>query len=327
MPSRYINPYTDFGFKKLFGEEANKDLLIDFLNAVLPPEHHVKTLTFRNPANMPDSPLQRMAVFDIACRSHNNESFIVEMQKAPQHYFKDRSVFYSTFPIRAQAYKGDWNYNLNQIYFIAILNFMYDKKKDCQKFLREVSLKDQDGEEFYEKLQYQFFQMPLFTKTESELENRKDKWFYFLKNLTNFDDIPAILKEPIFERAFNTAEYVKLPLIDQAVYEHDLKIYRDNYSVLKTAKDDGIKKGIKIGFEKGIEKGKAEGLVEGEAKGKAEGLAEGEAKGKAEGLAEGEAKRQTEIARNLIQLGIDVETISKGTGLSIDEINKLLVSQ
>ncbi|MDR1493412.1 MAG: Rpn family recombination-promoting nuclease/putative transposase [Planctomycetaceae bacterium] len=279
MPSRYINPYTDFGFKKLFGEEANKDLLIDFLNAVLPPEHQVKTLTFQNPENMPDSPLQRMVVFDIACKNQNDESFTVEMQKAPQHNFKDRSVFYSTFPIRKQAPKGDWDYKLNQIYFIAILNFIYDENEDRRKFLSEVSLKDQDGNEFYEKLQYLFFQMPLFKKNENELQTRKDKWFYFLKNLTNFDDIPTILKEPIFERAFDTAEYIKLPLNEQEIYEHDLKIYRDNYSVLKTAKDEGI------------EIGKAEG--------------------------------KTEIARNLKQLGIDSETISKATGLSIDEIQKL----
>ncbi|MDR1492321.1 MAG: Rpn family recombination-promoting nuclease/putative transposase [Planctomycetaceae bacterium] len=295
MPSRYINPYTDFGFKKLFGEEANKDLLIDFLNAVLPPEHQVKTLTFQNPENMPDSPLQRMAVFDIACKNQNDESFTVEMQKAPQHNFKDRSVFYSTFPIRKQAPKGDWDYKLNQIYFIAILNFVYDEKEDRQKFLSEVSLKDQDGKEFYEKLQYLFFQMPLFKKNETELQTRKDKWFYFLKNLTNFDDIPTILKEPIFERAFDTAEYIKLPLHEQEIYEHDLKIYRDNYSVLKTAKDEGITEGIEIGKAEGIEIGKTEG----------------------------KAERETEIARNLKQLGIDYETISKGTGLSIDEIKKL----
>ncbi|MDR3197434.1 MAG: Rpn family recombination-promoting nuclease/putative transposase, partial [Planctomycetaceae bacterium] len=89
MPSRYINPYTDFGFKKLFGEEANKDLLVDFLNAVLPPENHIADLRFRNPQQMSDKDTNRNAVFDIACVGDNNESFIVEMQKAKQLYFKD----------------------------------------------------------------------------------------------------------------------------------------------------------------------------------------------------------------------------------------------
>ncbi|MDR1267909.1 MAG: Rpn family recombination-promoting nuclease/putative transposase [Planctomycetaceae bacterium] len=283
MTSRYIDPYTDFGFKKLFGEEAHKDLLIDFLNAVLPEDRQIETLTFQNPENRPDSPLQRLALFDIFCRSKTGEQFIVEMQKVEQEFFRDRSVFYSTFPIRKQAVKGAWDFNLKQVYFVAILNFRYDEKEDRQKFLREVTLKDQDGDLFYDKLYFLFFQMPLFTKTESELQTRKDKWFYFLKNLVDFDTIPAILQEPVFERAFEIAEYVKLPLEEQERYEHDLKIYRDNYATLKTAEN------------KGIEIGKTEGRAE----------------------------RQVEIARNFKRLGVDPETIAQATGLSIDEIKKL----
>ncbi|MDR1268639.1 MAG: Rpn family recombination-promoting nuclease/putative transposase [Planctomycetaceae bacterium] len=295
MIARYINPYTDFGFKKLFGEEANKDLLMDFLNAVLPSDHQVQTLAFQNPDHLPDSPFQRFAVFDIACISQSGEQFVVEMQKAAQHYYKDRSVYYSTFPIQRQAPKGEWNYCMKRFYFIAILNFEYNEQEDFKKFLREVDLKDQDGDPFFDKVQFMFFQMPLFNKTESELHTRKDKWFYFLKNLENFESIPGILKEPLFEQAFNTAEYVKLPPKEQEIYEHDLKIYRDNYSVLQTAENKGIAEGIEIG--------------------RAEGLAEGEAKGKAEG--------QTEIARNLKRLGVDPATIAQATGLSITEIEKL----
>ncbi|MDR0609665.1 MAG: Rpn family recombination-promoting nuclease/putative transposase, partial [Planctomycetaceae bacterium] len=108
--SRYINPYTDFGFKKLFGEEANKDLLIDFLNTLLPSKHQISTLEFRNPDQLGDSPPDRRAVFDIYCENAAKESFIIEMQKAEQEYFKDRSVYYVTFPIRHQGQKGTWNY-------------------------------------------------------------------------------------------------------------------------------------------------------------------------------------------------------------------------
>ena len=91
--SRYLNPYTDFGFKKLFGEEANKDLLSDFLNQLLPPKHQIAELHFRNPENLPDSPIERKAIFDIYCKSVTGEDFIVEMQKAKlislktEHYF------------------------------------------------------------------------------------------------------------------------------------------------------------------------------------------------------------------------------------------------
>jgi predicted transposase/invertase (TIGR01784 family) len=213
------------------------------------------------------------------------------MQKAAQHYFRDRAVFYSTFLINEQAPQGGWNYALQSVYFVAILNFTYDEQEDQQKFFREVSLKDQDGDEFYNKLYYHFYQMPLFTKTESELRTRKDKWFYFLKNLESFDDIPMGLRESVFERAFAIAEECRLSPKERARYMHDLKVYRDNYAVMDTARFRGFQQG----------------------------LAEGEAKG----LAEGEAKKARETARNMLKDGFDITLIGKYTGLSQNEIERL----
>ncbi len=106
---KYINPYTDFGFKKLFGEEGNKDLLIDFLNQLLPPHHQIAELTFRNTETLADLPVDRKAIFDIHCMATSGERFVVEMQKAKVKFFKDRSLFYVTFPIRDQAEKGEWS--------------------------------------------------------------------------------------------------------------------------------------------------------------------------------------------------------------------------
>jgi predicted transposase/invertase (TIGR01784 family) len=162
--SKYINPYTDFGFKKLFGEEANKDLLIDFLNQLLPAHHQIAELSFRNSENLGEMLHERKAIFDIHCQSITGERFIVEMQKAKINFFKDRSLFYSTFPIREQAQKGDWDFRLTPIYMIAVLDFQYDEKEERQKFLRSVNLKDQDGDVFYDKLNFKFIQMPLFKK-------------------------------------------------------------------------------------------------------------------------------------------------------------------
>jgi len=161
--SRYINPYTDFGFKKLFGEEANKDLLIDFLNAVLPPENKIAHLEFRNSEQLPDNIVDRKAVFDIACTGENGQSFTVEMQKAKQLYFKDRALFYSAFPIQRQAHRGDWNFKLNPVFLVAVLDFEYDEREERRKIYRLVSLKDQDGDEFTDRLKMVFLQMPLFT--------------------------------------------------------------------------------------------------------------------------------------------------------------------
>ena len=158
--SRYINPYTDFGFKKLFGEEVNKDLLIDFLNQLLPAHHQIQSLHFKNVEQLPLYPDDRKAIFDIYCISPAGEYFTVEMQKARMDHFKDRALFYSTFPIQEQAKRGLWNFELSAVYFIVILDFITDHADDTLKFRQDVSLRDQDGELFYDKFHFCFLQMP-----------------------------------------------------------------------------------------------------------------------------------------------------------------------
>jgi predicted transposase/invertase (TIGR01784 family) len=169
------------------------------------------------------------------------------MQKASQRFFKDRALFWTSFLIRNQAPKGlidgkPWDFDLKAIYLIAVLGFEYDQEEEKHKFIRDVQLKDQDGDLFYKKLRCRFLQMPLFTKTEPELMTRGDKWHYFLKNLESFDSIPSIFREPIFERAFATAEMANLSKEEAFQYEASQIAQWDNYSVLETAK-----------FEKSVE--------------------------------------------------------------------------
>jgi len=240
VKTKYINPYTDFGFKRLFGVEGNKDLLVDFLNQLLPAKHQIKDLSFKNTENIPDLPEERKAIYDIHCESITGERFIVEMQKAKIKYFKDRAVFYITFPIKDQADKGEWNYKLNPIYYIALLDFEYEPrdedKKIFPKFRRDVMLLDiEDFQVFYEKLRFTFLQMPAFNKKEGELKNHYDKWCYFLQNLENLDNIPDILKEPIFEKAFKTAEIANLSKDEYKKYIDSLDAYREVKGVRETA--------------------------------------------------------------------------------------------
>jgi predicted transposase/invertase (TIGR01784 family) len=240
--SKYINPYTDFGFKKLFGEDANKDLLIDFLNQLLPQHHQIATLSFRNSENLSEFAFERKAIFDIHCEAQNGERFIVEMQKAKINFFKDRSLFYTTFPIREQAKRGEWDFRLTPIYMIAILDFLYDEEAEKQKFLRSVALRDQDGELFYDKLHFKFIQMPLFHKTENELVSHFDKWIFFLKTLETTNAIPDILRESIFEKAFHEAEIAAMNSEEFEEYQKSLMSYIEVKEVVKTAESDGIKK-------------------------------------------------------------------------------------
>lgn len=240
--SRYINPYTDFGFKKLFGEEANKDLLIDFLNQLLPSHHQIANLFFKNVEQLPDLPTERKAIFDIHCKAFSGEHFVVEMQKAKINFFKDRSLFYLTFPIREQAKRGEWDFSLTPIYMIAILDFEYDEEEERRKFLRHVQLKDQDCDVFYDKLHFKFIQMPMFNKEEHELVTHFDKWIYFLKKLETFDDIPAILNEPIFKKAFKTAEVANMSPEQRNEYEQSRLSYLEVKEAVNTAEMDGRKK-------------------------------------------------------------------------------------
>ena len=298
MISKYLNPYTDFGFKKLFGEEGSKDLLVDFLNQLLPPQHQIAELSFKNTENMSETLEQRKSVFDIYCQSASGERFIVEMQKASIKYFKDRSLFYSTFPIREQSQKGAWDFYLLPVYFIAILNFKYDEDEEARKFRRDVCLKDQDGAIFYDKLHFKFLQMPLFNKQEHELETHFDKWIYFLKHLEDFDHIPAILNEPIFQKGFEIAELAHLSSDQYDDYLKSVLSYNEMEATVKAAADTA--------FSQGEKKGK----IEGEKK----------------GMIEGEKKGKVEIAKTMLAEGFDPETIAKITKLPLTEIQTLKAS-
>lgn len=169
--------------------------------------------------------------------------FIVEMQKAKIKFFKDRALFYITFPIREQSPKGDWDYKLLPIYYIAILDFPYDEHEEIRKFDRNVQLRDEDGFVFYDKLGFRFLQMPFFNKTENELETHYDKWCYFLKNLDSFDHIPQILNEPLFDKAFKTAELAAMTGTELFEYEQSKMVYWELKSAMDTSREEGFDDG------------------------------------------------------------------------------------
>lgn len=173
---KYINPLTDFGFKKLFGTEPNKALLIDFLNQILPKNHKIKDLTYASNEKLGHTQIDRKAIFDLFCIGEQGERFIVEMQKAKQNYFKDRSVFYASFPIQDQAKKSEWDYRLDPVYSIGILDFIFEEHKKEEELLHVVELKNQRCEVFYDKLKFIYIELPKFNKKEEELETQFDKW-------------------------------------------------------------------------------------------------------------------------------------------------------
>ena len=294
IKDRYINPFTDFGFKKIFGSEVNKDLLIAFLNTLLPAEAGiVSDLSFLPNERVGRSEYDRRAIFDLYCENEKGEKFIVEMQRAKQNYFKDRSIFYATFPIQQQAQSGSWNFCLKAVYMVGILDFVFDEDKaDNDVVHHEVKLVDRStGAVFYDKLTFIYLELPKFTKTIEELATDFDKWCFLLRHLPELTDRPARLQEKVFHKVFELAEIARYSVIEAEAYEESLKIYRYLKNVVDTAFDDG--------------------------------KAEGKAEGKVEGIAEGIHKKALEDAKQFKDAGVNIETIARCTSLPITIVEGL----
>ena len=306
MVEKYINPHTDFGFKRLFGSEFNKELLISFLNAMFRGEQNVQDVTYLNSEQLGDRIDARRAVFDVYCTNDKGERFIVEMQNVYQEFFKDRTIYYSTFPIREQAQKGgEWDFHLNSVYTIGLLNFNFaEGLEDARRWHHEVKLMEVDTKEvFYDKLTYVYVEIPKFDKKEDELESMYDKWMFVLKNLSSLMSRPASLQERVFTRLFEQAEISKFNPQELKMYEDSMNAYRDIINAIRTAE------------KKKFAEGEAEGMAKGMAKGRAEGRAEGRTEGKAEGLAN--------VAKAMLEKHMDIGMIAELTGMSADEIQKL----
>lgn len=243
LADKYVNPLTDFGFKKLFGTEPNKELVIDFLNQLLPEKHKIKDLVYSNNENIGLTQIDRKAIFDLHCRSNNGDRFIVEIQKAKQNFFKDRSVYYSTFPIQEQAKKGEWSYQLSAVYTVGILDFVFEEDKHGKEFIHRIQLKNQDCKVFYDKLTYIYLELPKFRKEEHDLIDRFDKWVYLLKHLSELQNRPKRLQDKIFKKLFEAAEIANFSLEERQAYEDSLKYYRDLKNVVDTSREEGIEEG------------------------------------------------------------------------------------
>lgn len=246
IEERYISLLTDFGFKRIFGTDPNKELLINFLNSLFDGEEVIKDVKYLNSENVGDVYTERKAIFDVYCENEKGEKFIVEMQNAYQTYFKDRSLFYSTFPIREQAPKGsDWNFCLKKVYVVALLNYkMSDEAFDSSDTIHTIALMDtKTNEVFNTKLMFKYVEVGRFDKTDEELTSLSDKWMYVLKNLSRLDNRPAALREKIFSKLFAAASVARFTPTELREYEDSLKAYRDIKNSLDTAKEEGREEG------------------------------------------------------------------------------------
>lgn len=292
--SRYINPFTDFGFKKLFGETANIDILLNFLNALEFHPEKIETLTFKTHEKLGISSIDRKAIFDLYCEDVKGNKFIVELQRVQQEFFKDRALYYSTFAIQEQAETGKWDYQLAGVYFVGILDFTLSNHiSNADKYIHSVVLMEKETKTvFYDKLEYKYIEVPKFNKKEDELVTTLDKWLYFFKYLSKLEEIPDVLNNETFIKAFGIAEMTNMDNENRLEYQASLKAYRDLHVVL----------------DEHFEKGEIKGRIEGEAIGIEKGRIEG----------------KSEIVTNMYNERMDLDTISKLTKLSIKQVKEIL---
>ena len=292
---RFVNPFTDYGWKLLFGEEASKSILIEFLNDLLEGERHVEDIKYLKTEELPENIYGRGVIFDILCESETGEKFIVELQNKAQLFVKERFIYYISRAISKQGVKGKgWNFSLYPVYGIFILNFTCP---DLRPYLRSDAayLYLDNHELFSDCSRMIFLQLPYFTKKEEECITNLDKWFYILTRMDTLERMPWKAQKAAFEKLMERAEIANFTPEEQASYEAQLDAYRVMNSAMARSKLDGKEEGIKEGMEKGIK----------------------------QGIEKGSQLKAQEVARRLKELGVDPDIISQSSGLSREEIEKL----
>ena len=270
MP-RYINPYTDFGFKRLFGTEPNKAILMAFLNALFEEEtdpklekHVITDLNYLPGEHLGILENDRRAVFDVYCETESGKKIIVEMQNSYQQFYKDRSIYYASIPIHEQGLRGAWNFELNAVYVVSIMNFSFGADSlqsnddnvsttDVNQYYHtRVMLMDTRLKTiFSDKLTLLFLETKKFNKTEDELQTQLDKWMYLLKNISDMMEQPKTIFEPVFLQFMEQAEIARFSPQERRGYDASMMAYRDVQNSMDTARKEGWNDGEKNGVKKG----------------------------------------------------------------------------
>lgn len=243
---KFINPFTDYGFKIIFGQEVSKELLIEFLNDLLKGERVITDLTFLNNEQLPDYPTDRVAIYDIYCSTDTGEKIIVEMQNRSQVYFKERALYYLSHAIVRQGVKGDdWKFGVRAVYGVFFINFLLDGN---HKLRTDVILADREtGDLFSDKLRQIFIALPLFNKKEDECETDFERWIFVLNNMETLNRMPFKAKKAVFKKLEEIVDVRSLSEEDRVRYENSVNAYRDYLATVDYATKEGLEKGIKEG--------------------------------------------------------------------------------
>lgn len=248
---RYINPFTDWGFKRIFGQEVNKDLLIAFLNDLFEGEHVITDLTFLDKEQLGEDEHVGTIIYDVFCQTDSGQRIIVEMQNGAQRFFGSRTLYYAASAIVSQGQrdKDSWRYRLAPVYVISLMNFTMGEQL-IKKLRTDVMLADRDtGEVFSRDLRLIYLMLPLFKKTADECETNFERWIYVLKHMETLERIPYETKSAVFQRLGEIAEICALNPQERYKYDESIRVLRDNLAVY-----DGA---VNVGEERGEQRGRA----------------------------------------------------------------------
>lgn len=240
---KFINPFTDVGFKKIFGQELSKPLLLDFLNNLLEGEHTITSISILDKEQVALFENDRSLIYDVFCQTDTGEKIIVEMQGRSQPNFKERSVYYASEAIARQGEKGiDWKYGIHAVYLVAFMNFK--SKLIGNEFRTDVSLVDLESlQPFTDKMRLIYLQLPLFDKEVDECKNNFERWIYVLKNMETLNRLPWAAQNAVFQKLASIAEVGALSRDERRKYDLAIKRYRDTMNVLDGAVQEGRAEG------------------------------------------------------------------------------------
>ena len=334
-----MNLRSDVGFKAVFADRNNKDILIGVLNQILPPEARIEDIKeYSDREQRRDVPYGKKTVLDLVCVDRDDRTFVVEMQASEEDFFFERCVYYASGLYHLELSDGVRYKGLRPVYVVSFLNYRlrHDDESlwDTDHFISNWRFTEKrTGMVADQTISVIFVEMTLFTKTLEECVTEFDRLFYIFKNSEGFQRIPEWIEEAggISRRLAEACEVAAFDKEKKLKYEIDKMNEWDILAQREFAERKGFEAGYADGEAKGIADGMAKGMANGMAKGMAKGMADGLAKGKAEGMAEGKAEGKAEglvegrleVAKALLASGMPIERIELYTKLSKEQIETI----
>lgn len=257
---RFLNPKTDFAFKKIFGSEQSHEILLSFLNALLQLDspYRLAELEILDPYLAPKIRGMKDTYLDVRARDEQGKWYIIEMQVLNVAGFEKRVLYNACKIYAGQIQRGEDYHLLTDVIAITITDFVMFE--ELQSVVNKFRLRAEDGQVYSDDLELVFAELPKFTKTEAQLDSLIDRWFYFLKHADDLTAIPAPLQsEPAIRRAFEIANKAGLSAEELLDQERREMFIQDQRGAIELALQRGVNKGYQKGLEKGLEKGREEG--------------------------------------------------------------------